>query len=79
MSGLNYHLLWKDATRFHLEDKKFTLGNEYLIFATRGRELRDGKAINKYKFTDPDNSVFPANNSMLAQVKKLLGKEATGK
>ena len=63
-----YHLLWKDTTKWILEDEKFEVGKEYVIFTYSFFSDHDKKT--KYELTDRWLSVQKPHPKLVEEIKK---------
>lgn len=62
-----YHLLWKDTTKWILEDKKFEVGKEYVIFTYSYFSEHEKKT--KYELTDRWLSVQKPHPKLIEEIK----------
>lgn len=62
-----YHLLWKDTTKWILEDKKFEAGKEYVIFTYSYFSDNDKKT--KYELTDRWLSVQKPHPKLIEEIR----------
>jgi hypothetical protein len=71
-----YHLLWKDATKWVLEDRKFEMDKEYLVFTTSSYSDHEKKT--KYELTDRWLSVQKLHPKLIEEIKRKHNKPDAG-
>ena len=62
-----YHLLWKDTTKWILEDKKFETQKEYVVFTTSS--YSDHKKKTRYELTDRWLSVQKSHPKLIEEIR----------
>jgi len=62
-----YHLLWKDTTKWILEDKKFETQKEYVVFTTSSYSDHEKKT--RYELTDRWLSVQKSHPKLIEEIK----------